>query len=131
MLIAVYGTLMSGGSRAGALEPYADLVGPCRIRGDLYSVSGMFPALVPGDGEVKGELWRSRNQHATTALLRMTDAIESFYQDDWARSMYLRRAVTLIQPEKVAWTYVWNRDLERLDRIPSGDWREYREGVWA
>ena len=134
MLIAVYGTLMShsGSIRSGLLSKHAELVGPCEIRGDLYSVGSAFPALRPGDGVVKGELWRTDNPYATASLLRMTDGIEGYRPEDPEHSMYRRVAVQLIEPDVVAWTYVWNREPDRhLTRIPSGDWRAWSEGEEA
>src|SRR4051794_8524480 len=58
-LLAVYGTLMSGQSYAGRpdVETLMRPVGPCRLRGRLYS-EGDYPWLVAGDeGEVAGELY--------------------------------------------------------------------------
>ena len=56
-LLAVYGTLMSGQAYAGRPEVERLLipVGPCRIRGGLYS-QGSYPWLIEGEGEVAGEL---------------------------------------------------------------------------
>jgi len=138
--IAVYGTLMSGHFRSeAALSPYAELQGPCVIRGDLYAVGfGAFPALRKGTGEVKGELWRALSLEHLTEMLKMTDSIEGYRANDEGRSMYLRRMVQLVEPDVTAWTYVWNSDGMRLHPIPSGDWREYaaRErdawrGTWS
>ena len=127
MLIAVYGTLMSGHGRAGALEDLATLVGPCRLRGDLYAVGTAFPALRPGEGEVKGEIWEVADENVER-LLQRTDAIEGYTEGREDHSMYVRRHVQLVEPAGAeAWTYVWNRSMDHLTFIPSGDWRAFEE----
>ena len=134
MYIAVYGTLMSGHCRAGALAPYADLVAPCRIHDtELYSVHDSFPALVEGTGTVQGELWRARSHEDAVALLAMTDGIEGYRPFDEDNSMYLRRQVEAIIADGeqegdpvLAYVYVWNMSTAGMRRIVDGDWRGYR-----
>ena len=127
MRLFVYGTLMSGKGRAGIMEPYADLVGPASLQGDLYAVAGgLFPALLRGEGQVSGELWEAISPGAATELLRRTDMVESYRADREENSLYLRRLVRLDDPAGVqAWTYIWNGGRHGLTPIRSGDWREY------
>jgi gamma-glutamylcyclotransferase (GGCT)/AIG2-like uncharacterized protein YtfP len=131
--LAVYGTLMRGHGRA-ILDKWADYVGPCRLRGDLYAVHGdAFPALVPGEGTVTGELWRARSPQAMQEMLAMTDSIEGYRPGEGERhSMYLRRGVETLDGERT-WTYVWNGDRRYLAPIPSGCWRTHmsrHDEVW-
>jgi gamma-glutamylcyclotransferase (GGCT)/AIG2-like uncharacterized protein YtfP len=127
--LAVYGTLMSTGGafRSGVLEQYADRVGPCVIPGKLFAVHyGAFPALMPGNGQVKGELWRARSLEDLVQMLRTTDSIESYNPHRETQSMYLRRLVTLEAPDTQAWTYQWNYGYHGLIPIHSGDWLAWR-----
>ena len=131
-LLAFYGTLMSGlPARAGrpALAPYVELVGPCSIPGSLYDV-GPYPALVLGDGVVRGELWR------TVALdaLSVVDAWEGYEFERENQAPYVRRSVRLLEPALDAWVYAWNQPLDGLAHIESGDWRAHFEATppaWA
>ncbi|MDQ4129567.1 MAG: gamma-glutamylcyclotransferase [Actinomycetota bacterium] len=123
--IAFYGLLLSG-LRAGALP---DLPGglrferPCRIPGVLYDLGG-YPALRPGEGSVRGELYAIDDP----PVLARLDAFEGFKPDDEEGSLYVRRSVALLEPPEEAWVYVYNRDPSGRPAIASGDWRAHRSG---
>ncbi len=117
--IAVYGLLRRGESGferfglAGAFEP----LGPCVIPGQLYDL-GAYPGLVIGEGEVIGELFEVRDPGVMPAL----DAFEDYWPGEPDRSRYERVEVSLIEPDRRAWVYVWRLSLNRARRIESGDW---------
>lgn len=126
VLFAVYGTLRTdvnlGYPRSLWMEEMAEDLGPCKIRGDLYSVSGSFPGLRPGSGVVRGQLWRAKPGQARK-MIHDLDQIESYREFSPHTSMYLRVRVPLVKPIGVkAFTYVWNMDMTGLTLIPSGDW---------
>jgi gamma-glutamylcyclotransferase (GGCT)/AIG2-like uncharacterized protein YtfP len=122
-LVAFYGTLMSGlPCRPGRpdLAPHVRLVSRCLIPGKLFDL-GPYPVLVPGDGVVHGELWRTTSRHALGVL----DRWEAYDPADESSSEYLRRPVRLLDPDVTAWVYLWNRPLGSMTRIRDGDWRSH------
>ncbi len=117
--IAVYGLLRAGESgfaRFGLANAFKPL-GPCVIGGELWDL-GAYPGLVPGAGEVMGELFELTDLSVMPAL----DAFEDYWPDDPDRSRYDRVKVQLIKPDRLAWVYVWRLGLEAATRIESGDW---------
>lgn len=109
----VYGTLMSGESRHPWL---AGAVGtPARAPGQLIDM-GEFPGLVPGPGEVAGELY-----HIDLALLEKLDQVEDFRGYGVAGSLYRRIIVTV--DGAPAWTYRLIAPPAGAPAIASGDWR--------
>ncbi len=86
--VFVYGTLKQGECRARfwPREPIA--VESAVIRGRLYDL-GPYPALVPGDDQVRGELWHF-DVEDMPATLRVLDEIEGATQ---LGNAYYRRIV--------------------------------------
>ena len=121
-LLAVYGTLMCGQAYAGRpdVERLMRPVGPCRIRGMLYS-EGDYPWLVAAEGEVAGELY----EVADPATLRLLDAYENEgrHTEDGA-GRYQRVRTRLLEPDVEAWVYVWDGP-PRGEAIDDGDWRTW------
>jgi gamma-glutamylcyclotransferase (GGCT)/AIG2-like uncharacterized protein YtfP len=121
---AFYGTLRVGGaalSRLG-LEAAVRHLGPCRIPGRLHVVS-WYPGLVPGEGEVIGDLFEVTDR-TTVALL---DRFEGFDPEDPDRSLFMRTPVELIAPATEAWVYRWRGDPTQAPVAVSGDWLD-RDG---
>ena len=121
-LLAVYGTLMSGQDYEGRPDVEALLrpVGPCRIRGVLYS-TGEYPWLVEEDGEVAGELY----EVADAATLALLDAYEGEGRHTVEGSgVYARRRLRLLEPDVEAWVYVWVGH-PAGEPIAEGDWRTW------
>jgi len=122
-LIAVYGTLMSGQAYAGRpdVETLLRPVGPCRLRGRLYS-EGDYPWLVvEATGEVAGELYEVLD----SATLEILDAYESEGRHtDGGNGNYARRRIRLLEPDVEAWVYVWEGE-PRGEPIDDGDWRTF------
>jgi len=83
--IFVYGTLQFGEERAHHWPRQPLKIEPAETRGRLYDL-GLYPALMPGDDRVVGELW-----HLATSDIEMTcrvlDAVEGYNQGepDWYR----------------------------------------------
>ncbi|MBI1180881.1 MAG: gamma-glutamylcyclotransferase [Alphaproteobacteria bacterium] len=117
--IALYGLLRPGHGPfermdlGAALEP----AGPCLIRGMLHDL-GPYPGLRPGDGTVRGQLYRIRDGR----VLRRLDAFEDYDPRRPRRSLYLRRPVRLLEPAVVAWIYAYNRAPPAGSRIAGGTW---------
>ena len=119
-MLAAYGELLSrpdldqtGGLKRGLL-----LRGGCWIPGDLYAV-GEYAALVPGEGQVLGELYEVTDPEIFEEL----DWFESYDRGRETEPEYVRRRLALIEPETEAWVYVYDRDPARHRRVESGDWR--------
>lgn len=125
----VYGTLMSGHGNSRLFKGLAEPVSTALCRGDLYAVGGGgFPAMLPGDGVVVGELWRALDDSFIPEITTRLDRLEGFRPEVPEGSMYLREEVELLAPATTAWTYIWNeRDMRGLDRIDGGDFRLWDE----
>lgn len=119
-----YGSLMSGhggAEEARARKPLTSL-GACMIRGTLYS-RGTYPALVPGDGMVEGELFRVTDK----AAFRPLDELEHYDPERRAKSMYRRRCIRLADPPVDAWVYYWNSSTDELTLVPDGSWSAWQK----
>lgn len=126
-----YGTLMTKEGRDSYMRGLAEPVGVAQLpNAELYDV-GFFPAMLPGEGTITGELWRAADEDALPALLQMLDSIEGYDELAPEHSMYHRVTVTLADGT-VAQTYRWNGRRDYLRRIPGDDWKRYNdEGVAA
>jgi gamma-glutamylcyclotransferase (GGCT)/AIG2-like uncharacterized protein YtfP len=124
----VYGTL-----RAAVSHPLANLLaengrhlGEATCPGALYDV-GRYPALVPAEEEadrVHGEAWLLDPTRADMVLTTL-DHYEGCPDGAEEPALYVRKVlpVTLAGGEVVeAWVWVYNRTVEGLRRIVSGDW---------
>ena len=125
----VYGTLMRGECRQGALGGRRNVVEveEADVAGRLVDC-GSYPGLVPDDGSgrrVSGEVVRVRDAAATLARL---DRIEDYRGESVPGSLYLRVLVEARLESggvATAWTYVL-ADPKRFPEIPSGSWRARR-----
>lgn len=94
----------------------------CRWDGRLYDL-GRFPGAAPGAGTVHGELFRVH----TSSVWPVLDHYEGYDPDDEARSLFVRRQVSLRRPEgQTAWVYWYHGERGDAPRVPSGDWAAYR-----
>lgn len=124
-----YGTLLDGSDNPVAQDIHALLepLGAAQVAGSLHAISdpqGWFPALVPGDGQVHGKLYRTR-AHFTDADLARMDAYEDYDPTDPAGSLYVRQSVELIDGD-VAQIYIWRGPLpEGSQPIPEGSFRDW------
>jgi gamma-glutamylcyclotransferase (GGCT)/AIG2-like uncharacterized protein YtfP len=119
--IFIYGTLLPG-LRLAAEMHGARFVGPAHIAGRLIDV-GRYPGLLPGDGQVTGEVYEVDDAH-----LARLDGVEGVVPGDRAESHYWREMVTVlsgpVQGQQVQ-TYLYNRPVDGCTPIPHGDYRRY------
>ncbi len=99
----VHGTLMPGESNFRQIEDFVIDHQPGTIDGVVVDL-GAYPALIPGEGLVKGVMLRMQRE-----ALEITDRIEGYYPDR-ERGLYVREEVVVRLEggqEEVAWTYVF------------------------
>jgi gamma-glutamylcyclotransferase (GGCT)/AIG2-like uncharacterized protein YtfP len=119
----VYGTLKRGQANYPLIAPYVRAVEPAVARGQLFD-HGPFPALVAGEGRVRGELV-ALDPADLEAALPIVDRLEDFRPNDPAGSMYLRQVVeveTAGGGRSRAYAYFYNRDPGDLRSVVSGEW---------
>lgn len=125
--VVFYGTLAAGPASTthpqfgGALQ----LVGPCTIPGHQLVDLGEWPGLVPGPGEVAGQLWRVLDR----TVFRRVDRVERYEATAESTSGYLRRLVSVSGPAwrtRSAWAYLttWV-PTSHPAVIESGNWMAY------
>jgi gamma-glutamylcyclotransferase (GGCT)/AIG2-like uncharacterized protein YtfP len=125
----VYGTLLSTlkGSGVPSLRGWTTLVGPGRVRGRLYD-TGEYPAAVLfEEGTIHGELHAIRRGR-TELLLDLLDAYEQYFPDQPKVSLFVRRATRVEWNDgetMPAWIYTFNREVNGLRLIESGDYAGY------
>ncbi len=127
--IFVYGTLMSGFGNAYSrqLAAQGQLLGPGTIPGLLYRVE-WYPGAVylPGeDSRVHGEVVRL---FSPPEMLPFLDEYEELNPDE-SKSLYIRRPVPVRLDSGgtlTCWTYLYNRPVQDLELIRSGDFRTCR-----
>ena len=108
----VYGTLMPGQSRYRLIERYVHSTRPGMIQGILVDL-GAFPALVPGEGIVKGTIL-----DVDPVAISVTDRIEG-YEADRKSCLYLRKSVSVTLGNgqtETAWTYEYANPDSIADR---------------
>ncbi|MCP4754832.1 MAG: gamma-glutamylcyclotransferase [Proteobacteria bacterium] len=122
-LLFVYGTLCRGLSRNEVLR-YSDYRGPAQTEGVLTDM-GQYPALIPGEGTVIGEVYEIADEDVLDRL----DEIEGYKGDIINESLYRRekRAVRLFSTGEWAEAslYVYNQPASPAVPIPGGDYRRY------
>lgn len=115
-LVFVYGTLMSGEGNHRYLED-SKCLGLATIEGyDMYNV-GWYPAIIPGDNLIIGELYQVP-----------IEDIPSIDMLEGEGSLYAKTCETVTDAEgktTFALVYVYLRDCSNLNRISA--WKEY---VW-
>lgn len=128
-LIFFYGTLMRPYptlERLGVAEMLA-FQGWDAVAGRLYSL-GRYPALAPGPGAVRGQVF----ELIDPAALALLDRFEDYRPADPAGSEYLRELLPLSGRPVSAWVYVFNRPTGGLALVPDGDWaaRQGHPDAW-
>ena len=118
-----YGTLMTGFNRRLRIGIDSKLryVGRGSIKAILFDL-GIYPAAVPGEGRVWGELFETDEPDLVLAGL---DSIEGYRPGDPEHSLYTRiqSPVTLEDGQtQSAWVYFYNAPLGQASQIPSGDY---------
>jgi len=117
----VYGTLRpprvqhGPGSNANRMmDGEAKYIGPDKINGAIYHLGG-FPGIKLDDteGEVVGDVY----EIVEPTLPPRLDRYEGYPE------LYTREVVKTFEGRE-AWVYVYNGRVDRMYRIPSGDWRD-------
>lgn len=124
-LLFVYGTLRRGcdTAEARALNGRSIWGGPARARGLLLRID-WYPAFVPdpaGHYWVSGDLFRMRDPALVLPLLDRYEECAPDFPEPWE---YRREIIEVVGPNgaALAWTYVYTRPIDGLERIESGDW---------
>ena len=124
-----YGTLIAGSGNAVACHVHTRLhpIGAATVRGALHAIpdlQGWYPALVPGNGSVRGVVYEAAPGF-TAADLALLDRWEDYDPARPGESVYLRQSLsaTLAAGGKLeAQGYVHARPLpECACAIPGGD----------
>ena len=111
--VFVYGTLMNGEDNHHFLEN-STCLGKAAIEGyDMYNVGGYYPAIIPGNSRIIGELYEvPENDMASIDML------------EGEGSLYIRKC-EITTGNEMAYIYEYARDTEGLEKIDS--WKEY---IW-
>jgi len=129
--VFVYGTLMRGESRHGAIQRHGpQQLLPAHARGRLHATRADYPMLdVHGDAAnevVRGEFVRFPD---TGSALETLDEVEAFYGYGRLEHEYVRTLLevdTAHGERHLAWTYVGGNRSMMGARIESGCWRTHR-----
>ncbi len=98
-------------------------VGPCHISGRLVDL-GNYPGLIPGGGIVEGELY----EVIDPAVLERLDRYEGYDPGNLPRSPFARRRVSLLQPRRDAWIFVYNGEIAGKPMVVEGSWARHLRG---
>jgi gamma-glutamylcyclotransferase (GGCT)/AIG2-like uncharacterized protein YtfP len=98
------------------IRGHVELVGEAEIKGQLYDMGG-YPAAVPEDGVIKGEVLKI---HDDEKVFRALDVYEGF---NYQRK---QEEVTLKNGDKItAWIYWHKMPVEGKVKIEEADYLEY------
>lgn len=123
-----YGTLRTGFTRRPQIGVDSKLtfVGHGSIQALLFDL-GLYPAAVPGDGRVWGEVFEIDDP---LSVLTRLDAIEGYRPATPEQSLYTRmQAPVALEGGRTvsAWVYFYNAPLGQASQILSGDYLEHLE----
>jgi gamma-glutamylcyclotransferase (GGCT)/AIG2-like uncharacterized protein YtfP len=125
--VFVYGTLMKGFSNYRRyLEGRVKRITPGKTYGLLYHLPEGYPALLPGNEEITGEIMEPIDEE----LLKMLDELED-YDETGNNNLYNRevREILTVNGEKTdCWIYVYTDEKYAKENgilIPGGDWRKF------
>lgn len=117
--VFVYGTLKRGQIREQAWPHLPTSIVAAKVRGQLFDL-GEFPALMPGDDWVAGEIWTLHSDHMQ-ATLEILDEIEGYRNSP--SDLYKRVVVDChTRTNTVVHAYVYfytDTNLSESCRIPS------------
>jgi gamma-glutamylcyclotransferase (GGCT)/AIG2-like uncharacterized protein YtfP len=125
--VAVYGTLKEGGALHGHLTSSKQIwKGTTQNKEFCLFNVGWFPALVPSSlaieaGKVKeGNPVTVEVYEVDDEVLSNLDRAEGYREDDIPNSLYTRQSISLPEIGE-CFTYIWNRDIQNLSLIESGN----------
>lgn len=118
-LLFVYGTLRPALARGEPAELIRGLrhCGSATVSGLLYDL-GDYPALVPGEGLVRGDLLEITSAEQLAAL-------DAYEECDGPRPLYRRELLPAVRAdgeETLAWVYRYAGPLAAARPIPGGDY---------
>lgn len=123
--VFVYGTLMQGMSNHHLVAPYLIAIYSAQMRGILFDLPYGYPAVLDGEGVVKGELIELSDVADALATL---DKLEQYHGQICPENLYDRVIREVIDSNGnviSAYVYLWSKP-EKLEdigkRIPNGEW---------
>lgn len=129
--VFVYGTLMKNfWNYKRLLEGRVKHIIPGKTCGLLYHLNEGYPAMLPGDEIVRGEIIGPIDE----GLLASLDRLEG-YSKGRKDNLYhrdVRKVYTDDGKEMLCWVYIYaDEEYARTNGIlvPDGDWRKYMEAV--
>jgi len=132
--VFVYGTLMKGfWNHRSYLEGRVSRIIPGKICGLLYHLNAGFPAMLPGNDIVKGEIIGSVDEKLLQSLDRLEGYVEGRNNILYVRDT--RKVFTEGGEEMTCWVYVFADERYAQDNgilVPDGDWRKFMQerGEW-
>lgn len=105
------------------------------IKGDLFHLDNKgYPAIVPGNGAVVGELMTFKDFEST---LKDLDELEAYVEGEEKENEYNRKVVDVTLEDgtvEKAYYYEYNPSADynkddKLISVESGDWKEYMESI--
>jgi len=119
----VYGTHRKSFPAHSTIEEYFSFVCNAQIKGELY-YEGSFPAAVPTEEErfIQGELYKLKREDLFGDAFCKLDEYEEV--DD---ELFVRERITIVAENNSikAWIYWYNKNVDNLEVIESGDIIEY------
>lgn len=125
-----YGTLKRGQERHILLEQLYDEtqieIYPAHTTGQLYDLE-YFPALLPGEDRIEGELIVINNENMVDIIKSMLDNMEGYFGPGDERNLYYRdvKEVYLLDGSiHQAYVYLFSRPsiLDDTQRMEKGSW---------
>lgn len=125
--VFVYGTLMKGFENYKRyLEGRINRITPGRIRGLLYHLPEGYPALLPGNELIEGEIMEPVDEN----LLKTLDRLED-YDEGSSNNLYVReiRSISTEDGEAMnCWVYIYVDERYAKEHgilVPDGNWRKF------
>jgi gamma-glutamylcyclotransferase (GGCT)/AIG2-like uncharacterized protein YtfP len=125
----VYGTLMEGESRHHILESWEKpvLEREARAPGLLYNSGKNYPCMIPAEmpGQaVTGELYQLPDMRHAFEMLDIVEGVRGY---ESRISLFRRAILRVTTPDSKtypAWVYLYDKEVQDLQRISSGVWRK-------
>lgn len=128
----VYGSLRSGFNSDAYryVSRYFSFVANAKVKGKLYDL-GEYPAALPADENVfiVGELYWLKNEEEYSWAIEQLDDYEGLNVEANEKPLYKREQATVFADDRnvKAWVYWYNKDIEEMPLIKSGDVLEYKK----
>lgn len=130
--IFVYGSLRSDMfNYEKLLKGKVSKTSKATINGNLFHLDNKgYPAVVPGDGTIIGELMELKDFNKS---LKELDDLENYSEDNNINCEYLRKEIEVNLKDgrkEIGYYYEYNTKAlnnseDKLIEIPHGDWKEY------